>query len=133
MVSRGNLDYPSEELFDLSLYLYSYYKSKDDKSCINKILVAFKEILSFTRYEIPNSNSVLRRFVNCFSKAFTSKITDAQKTNDKKVTKKLRITNKRWIPEKLYKMLSSVYQTVFLSIFMSCMLFFSICFIYHYI
>ena len=33
MVSRGKFDYPSEELFDLSLYLYSYYKSKEDKCC----------------------------------------------------------------------------------------------------
>ena len=38
MVSRGKFDYPSEELFDLSLYLYSYYKSTEDKCCVNKIL-----------------------------------------------------------------------------------------------
>ena len=31
IVSRGNIDYPTEYLFDLSLYLYSYYQSKDDK------------------------------------------------------------------------------------------------------
>ena len=95
MVSRGNLGYPAEELFDLSLYLYSYYKSKVDRSCVNKILVAFKKILEFTQYEIANSNSVLRRFANSFSKAFASKITDSVKTKDTKATKKLRLTNKR--------------------------------------
>ena len=95
MVSRGNLDYPAEELFDLSLYLSSYYKSKVDKSCVNKILVAFQKILEFTQYGIANSNSVFRRFANCFSKAFASKITDAVKTKDTKAIKRLRLTNKR--------------------------------------
>ena len=94
MVSRGNLDYSAEELFDLSLYLYSYYKSKVDKSCVNKILVAFKKILEFTQYEIANS-AVLRRFANSFSKGFASKITDALKRKDTKATKKLRLSNKR--------------------------------------
>ena len=89
MVSRGNLDYPAEELFDLSLYLYSYYKSKVDKTCVNKILVAFQKILEFPQYEIANSNSVLRRFANDFSKAFASKITDAVQTKDTKATKKV--------------------------------------------
>ena len=31
LVSRGKLKYPSENLFDLSLYLYGYYKSITDK------------------------------------------------------------------------------------------------------
>ena len=45
MVSRGKLVYPTEELFDLSLYLYSFYKSTDSKNCINKIVLAFQRIL----------------------------------------------------------------------------------------
>ena len=62
---------------------------------MNKILVAFKKILEFTQYKISNSNSVLRRFANSFSKAFASKITDSVKTKNPKATKKLRLTNKR--------------------------------------
>ena len=93
MVSHGNLDYPAEELFDLWLYLYSMNPKLI--KVVNKILVAFQKILEFTQYEIANSNSVLRRFANCFSKAFASKITDAVKTKDTKATKRLRLTNKR--------------------------------------
>ena len=81
LVSRGKLAYPNEELFDLSLYLYSYYKSVEDKRCVNKIISAFHKILQFTQYEMDNSNSVLRRFANCFSKAFALKVTDKIKVD----------------------------------------------------
>ena len=43
-VSRRKLSYPSENLYDLSLYLYTYYKSITDKQCINKLLPAFEKI-----------------------------------------------------------------------------------------
>ena len=77
LVSRGKLKYPSENLFDLSLYLYGYYKSITDKKCINKLLVAFEIIYNFTAYDIENHPSVLRRFANTFNKAFTKKVTDS--------------------------------------------------------
>ena len=32
LVSRGKLDFPTEELFNLLLYLYSHFKSVEDKS-----------------------------------------------------------------------------------------------------
>lgn len=95
MVSRGNLDYPTEELFDLSLYLYSFYKLSNDKNCINKMLVAFQRILDFTQYEVKNSDSVLRRFANCFFKSFSNMITDTVKSKDTRNIKRLRLSNKR--------------------------------------
>ena len=79
LVSRGKLKYPSENLFDLSLYLYGYYKSITDKKCINKLLVAFEIIYNCTAYDIENHPSVLRRFANTFNKVFTKKVTDSVK------------------------------------------------------
>ena len=48
MVSRGKLDFPRENLFDLSLYLYGYYKIVIDKECINRLLTAFRLIYEYT-------------------------------------------------------------------------------------
>ena len=41
MVSRGKLNFPREDLFDLSLYFYGYYKIVIDEKCINRLLTAF--------------------------------------------------------------------------------------------
>ena len=69
MVSRA-LSHPPSYLYDLGLYLLTYYKQVQDKTCVNRILVAFKEIYVAAHIDIPNSDSVLRRFVNTFTKAF---------------------------------------------------------------
>ena len=95
MVSRGKLCHPSEELFDLSLYLYTYYKSLEDKSCSTRLLRAFERILEFTSYSIPAHNSVLRRFANCFGKAFSKKASQQLRIdNESKCIKKLRMSNR---------------------------------------
>ena len=64
MVSRGKLSYPSECLYDPTLYLYVYYKSIQDKRCINKLLIAFQMIYDYTSYDIENYLSVLRRILS---------------------------------------------------------------------
>ena len=95
MVSRGKLCHPSEELFDLSLSLYTYYKSLEDKSCSTRLLRAFERILEFTSYSIPAHNSVLRRFANCFGKAFSKKASQQLRIdNESKCIKKLRMSNR---------------------------------------
>lgn len=94
LLSRGKLRFPSEELFDLSLYLLSYYKNVEMKSCTNRMVTAFQKIYDFTNYDIPNFNAVLRRFANCFSKAYAAKESDHLKSNIKlKNIKKLRLSN----------------------------------------
>ena len=40
MVSRGRLSFPTEELFDLYLYMYVYYKSVEDKKCTTRLINA---------------------------------------------------------------------------------------------
>ena len=64
-VSRGKLSHPSMELYDLSLYLFSYSKSLDDKTCIKKVMMAFQHI-----YEAS------RRFLNTFSKGYVTRETE---------------------------------------------------------
>ena len=80
MVSRGRLSFPTEELFDLSLYLYGYYKSVEDIKCTTRLINAFDRISDFTKYQLPNQKSVLQRFANCFGKAFAMKISDSIKS-----------------------------------------------------
>ena len=43
-VSRGALKHPPEELFDLGIRLYKYYKCVKMKSCASRLCKAFKEI-----------------------------------------------------------------------------------------
>ena len=93
--SRGKLCHPSEELFDLSLYLYTYYKSLEDKSCSTRLMRAFETILEFSSYSIPAHNSVLRRFANYFGKAFSKKASQQLRIdNESKCIKKLRMSNR---------------------------------------
>ena len=49
-----------EDLFDLSLYLYGYYKIAIDKKCINRVLTSFRLIYEYAGYEIDNCSAVLR-------------------------------------------------------------------------
>ena len=97
LVSRGKLLYPTEILFDLSLYLYSYYKHVNNKKCTNKIMLAFEKIYSYTGYDILNHRPVLRRFINCFSKALASMVTDECKREKKASERAVRDVKRRRI------------------------------------
>ena len=96
MASRGKLAFLKEELFDLSFYLYVYYKSVENKRCTTRLLKAFEMIHDFTNYDIPSHNSVMRRFANCFGKALSVSSSDGlrDKHNSKDI-KRLRMSNKR--------------------------------------
>ena len=65
-LSRGGLAHPSKDMFDLAQCLYSYYEKVCNKSCTKRLLVAFR-LLQET-IQCSYSDSVLRRFVNTFSK-----------------------------------------------------------------
>ena len=83
-LSTGKLSHPAY-LYDLGSYLLAYYKHVKDKTCVNRILIGFKEIYISTHIDIPNTDSVLRRFVNTFTKAFaktgTENIANEKKQN----------------------------------------------------
>ena len=88
-VSRGALKHPPEELFDLGLRLYTYYKSVESKSCSTRLLKAFTEIYE-SNYSFLDDSTVhdmLQRFVNCFSKRYANLQTEQikiDKNNRKK-------------------------------------------------
>ena len=75
-LSRSKLSFPPNDLYDLSLYLYSFFKLRKDKYCTKIYLEAFKEIYSYTGYRVPNERSIIRRFINWFFKAFTTNAND---------------------------------------------------------
>ena len=63
-LSRGKLTLPPHDLYDLSLYLYTFFKNRDVKCCT--FLQAFNEIYHFTGCQFPNKIRILRRYTNCF-------------------------------------------------------------------
>ena len=64
----GQLSHPSEDLYDLSQYLFAYYKSVPVKTCANRLITAFQEISDVAFFAFDKS--VFRQFVNTFSKGF---------------------------------------------------------------
>ena len=88
-VSRGALKHPPEELFDLGLRLYTYYKSVELKTCSNRLVKAFKEVYdsSYSFLDDKVVQEVLQRFSNCFSKGYANMQTEQikiDKNNRKK-------------------------------------------------
>ena len=84
-VSRGLLKQPTEDLFELGKSLYVYYKDTDDKSCSTKLLKAFNAIYESFPCTFPQINDILERYVNCFSKGFSTKETDKIKREKKEM------------------------------------------------
>ena len=80
-VSRGRLSHPTLEIFDLGLYLYSYYKHTDDKNCRNRLMKAFEKIYEAIYFPIDNFRSFLKRFANCFANGFSKKVNEDLKAS----------------------------------------------------
>ena len=91
-VSRGKLSYPPQDLYDLSLYYYTFFKAMPTKrKCCDKIfLQAYKLIYEYTDYDFSNIEGINRRFSNTFFKAFVKKETDLLKRskNEKQLKKR---------------------------------------------
>ena len=96
-LSRGELSLPPLNLYDLSLYYYAFFKSRNVKCCTKIFLEAFNEIHKFTGYDFPNINRINRRLCNCFFKAFVKNVSDQinlQKQKDQRDTKRRRISSR---------------------------------------
>ena len=76
LVPRGKLSPPPQELFDLLLYYYSFFKARSKKRCSKVFLEAYKLISESTDYELQNVHHINRRFSNSFFKAFVKKGSD---------------------------------------------------------
>ena len=68
LVSRGGLSHPPQELFDLSQYLYCFFKLKKPKCCSKIFLQAYNIIYEASGYEFESIDRILSRFNNCFLK-----------------------------------------------------------------
>ena len=83
LVSRGKLRHPPNYMYDLSLHLYTYYKLSS-KTCTEKLLKEFSEMLEVIDISFNNPKSVLRRYINCFSKGFSKKESERIVVDEKK-------------------------------------------------
>ena len=96
-LSRRKLKLQPINLYDFSQYCYCFFKTRKQKCCTKIFLQAFLMIHDFTRYSFENIDSIVRRLCNCFFKAaFVKTETDClrqkDKSNDRRQTKKRRIS-----------------------------------------
>ena len=83
LVSRGKLKYPPPELFDLALYMYTYFKWREPKCCSKIFELGFKIIYDSSGCHFTDIEKILKRFVNCFCKGYAKEKTDQIKQKDK--------------------------------------------------
>ena len=87
LVSRGKLSAPNENVFEISLFFYTYFKSLKEKICSNRIVKAFNNICEVSYVSFENREKIFRRFVNCFMKGFSKQQSDKiVKTNKSDTT-----------------------------------------------
>ena len=92
LVSRGKLKHPPSNLYDLSLYMYTFFKSRSKKCCSKIFIEAYTFIYDCTGYKFDNIQRILSRFNNCFFKGFAKTETDKIKSNkDTKQRKKRKL------------------------------------------
>ena len=95
LVSRGKLMHPPGDLYDLSQYFLAYFKKSNRKCCTKGFIKAFQMIYSMTGYDFPVIQSMIRRFVNCFFKAYVTKENEKiEIEKDARNTKRRRISSK---------------------------------------
>ena len=93
-ISRSKLSHPPHELYDISLYYYSFFKSRIQKCCDGVFLEAYDIIHNVTDYNFSNIRSINKRFSNCFFKAFVKQETDkVAKSKNVKSLKKRKLDN----------------------------------------
>ena len=64
-VSLGRLGRPPSDLYDLSQYLFAFFKTREKKCCSKLFLDAYQMIYDKTNIEFDNISSILSRFNNC--------------------------------------------------------------------
>ena len=93
LVSRGKLTHPPAELYELSTYCFTFFKSRSQKCCTNIYLQAFKQIYQLSHFNFEsNVDGIIRRLVNSFFSAF-AKSCHTKSEADKRQTKKRRIAS----------------------------------------
>ena len=67
--------------------LFVFYKNVDINSCSNRLLQGFKYIYESSPCHFEDEEKLLRRFVNCFAKGYSTQKTEeirVEKSNQKK-------------------------------------------------
>ena len=82
----GKISHPPSDLFDLSMYYYSFFKSRKQKCCQKVFLEAYEEIYISTDYYFDNIEKNNRRLSNCYFKAFVKKNVPLSKMTVRKRT-----------------------------------------------
>lgn len=93
MLTRGKLKHPPADLYDLSKYLYAFFKMRSPKCCNEIFLQGFKIIYEHSGCEYKQCDSIIRRFVNSFFSAFAKDQTDKIKQSKELQSRKKRKLN----------------------------------------
>ena len=94
-LSRGGLSIPPYALYDLSMYLYTFFKMREDKCCTKIFFEVFHEIYSYAGCNFSNEASINRRFANCFFKSYVNNANDKlESAKDLEATKRRRLCDK---------------------------------------
>ena len=89
LVSRGKLKHPPIDVYDLSQYLYSFFKIRKPKCCSKIVFQAFQYIYESSGYEFPNVESILKRFINFPLKVMRkTKLVESERADSVKLTGK---------------------------------------------
>ena len=76
LLSQGKLKHSSLELYDLALYLYSFFKNRQSKCCSRVFLQGFMYIYESSGCQFPNIERILKRLTNTFFKGYAKDMTD---------------------------------------------------------
>ena len=94
-ISWGRLGHPPAELYDLSQYLFAFFKTRETKFYSKLFLEAYETIYEVTHFKFDNIQSISRRFNNCFYKSFANDLNDKLKRlKDEKKIKQRRICSR---------------------------------------
>ena len=78
-VSRGRLGYQPAELYELSQYLFAFFKTPEKKRFSKLFLEAYETIYETIQFKFDNILSKLKRFNNCYFTAFSCDLNDKLK------------------------------------------------------
>ena len=69
-LDRGNLSYPSPELFEFFVYSFAYFERSKEGMCVNRYLTILKVFPNFFDFDIALETKPLRRIANILFKRF---------------------------------------------------------------
>ena len=81
ILDRGNLSYPSPELFQLTLFAYAFFEKSKERMCINRFLTILKVFPDYFDFNINLETKPLRRLANILFKRLSLFTNEVLKEN----------------------------------------------------